>query len=234
MTPSTRLTSELPSPDEIAAYRERGWHVTGQVVPHDLLDSIRILVEEHQHRPAHRRLPESTGHTDWSPADGPGVRNSEFLTVQEPAFSPLTLMPLIGQIAALLAGTDESPGDFVLRDGRRYKTYRGMGSQGAMGEGSSDRYFQTGTRKFVPEGIEGIVPAKGPAGDVLYQMVGGLRSALGYTGCEDVEALRRHGRFVRITMAGLIESHPHDVTITQEAPNYSSFSNENESGRGPV
>ncbi|MFN8171171.1 MAG: phytanoyl-CoA dioxygenase family protein [Candidatus Nanopelagicales bacterium] len=107
MTPSTRLTSELPSPDEIAAYRERGWHVTGQVVPHDLLDSIRILVEEHQHRPAHRRLPESTGHTDWSPADGPGVRNSEFLTVQEPAFSPLTLMPLIGQIAALLAGTDE-------------------------------------------------------------------------------------------------------------------------------
>ncbi len=124
-------------------------------------------------------------------------------------------------VGGLFAGTDESPGEFVLRDGRRYKAYRGMGSQGAMGSGSSERYFQSGTRKFVPEGIEGIVPAKGPLGEVIYQMVGGLRSALGYTGCASVHELRTDARFVRITMAGLIESHPHDVTITQEAPNYS-------------
>lgn len=107
MGPSTGSTSALPSPEGVAAYREHGWYVTGHVVPHDLLDEVRALVEEHQHRPADRRLPASTGHTDWSPADGPGVRNSEFLTVQDPRFAPLTLMPLIGQIAALLAGTDE-------------------------------------------------------------------------------------------------------------------------------
>ena len=123
-------------------------------------------------------------------------------------------------IGGLFAGTEEAPGEVVLRDGRRYKSYRGMGSSGAMSAGSSDRYFQSGTRKFVPEGIEGIVPYKGPLADVIFQMVGGLRAAMGYTGSADIEALRR-ARFTRITMAGLIESHPHDVTITQEAPNYS-------------
>jgi len=124
-------------------------------------------------------------------------------------------------MGSMLAGTDEAPGESILRDGRRFKSYRGMGSLGAMDQGSSDRYFQTGTRKFVPEGIEGIVPHKGAVSEVLYQMVGGLRSSMGYCGTPDLESLRRDAQFVRITMAGLIESHPHDVTITKEAPNYS-------------
>ncbi len=119
------------------------------------------------------------------------------------------------------AGTDEAPGETILREGRKYKTYRGMGSEGAMSSGSSDRYFQSGSRKFVPEGIEGIVPYKGTVTDVIYQLVGGLKAAMGYTGSPDIESLRLHAKFTRITMAGLIESHPHDVTITQEAPNYS-------------
>ncbi len=124
-------------------------------------------------------------------------------------------------IGGLFAGTDEAPGEGILRDGRRYKSYRGMGSSGAMNQGSSDRYFQSGSRKFVPEGIEGIVPYKGPVSDVIYQMVGGLRAAMGYTGSADILTLQTQSKFTRITMAGLIESHPHDVTITQEAPNYS-------------
>jgi IMP dehydrogenase len=124
-------------------------------------------------------------------------------------------------IGGLFAGTDEAPGETILREGRKYKTYRGMGSAGAMSAGSSDRYFQSGSRKFVPEGIEGIVPYKGSVGDVIYQMVGGLKAAMGYTGSESIEHLRQHAKFTRITMAGLIESHPHDITITQEAPNYS-------------
>ncbi|WP_245588490.1 IMP dehydrogenase [Deinococcus pimensis] len=124
-------------------------------------------------------------------------------------------------VGSMLAGTDEAPGEMVLRDGRRFKSYRGMGSLGAMDQGSSDRYFQTGTRKFVPEGIEGIVGYKGPVGEVLYQLVGGLRSAMGYCGSPDLETLRREAQFVRITGASLIESHPHDVIITKEAPNYS-------------
>ncbi|MFN3266577.1 MAG: IMP dehydrogenase [Deinococcales bacterium] len=124
-------------------------------------------------------------------------------------------------IGGLFAGTDEAPGETILREGRKYKTYRGMGSAGAMSAGSSDRYFQSGTRKFVPEGIEGIVPYKGSVADVIYQMVGGLKAAMGYTGSSNIEHLRVHARFTRITMAGLIESHPHDITITQEAPNYS-------------
>jgi IMP dehydrogenase len=123
-------------------------------------------------------------------------------------------------VGSLFAGTDEAPGELILRDGRRYKSYRGMGSLGAMGDGSGDRYFQTGSSKFVPEGIEGMVAARGPVGEVVYQMVGGLRAAMGYCGAPDVAALRREARFSRITMAGLIESHPHDVTITKEAPNY--------------
>ncbi len=127
-------------------------------------------------------------------------------------------------MGSMLAGTEESPGESLLMEGRRFKMIRGMGSLSAMQDGSADRYFQEGemsARKFVPEGIEGRVPYKGPVADVLYQMVGGLRSGMGYTGCATIEALRTEAQFVRITAAGLRESHPHDVTITREAPNYS-------------
>ena len=123
-------------------------------------------------------------------------------------------------MGSALAGTDEAPGEMVLRDGRRYKSYRGMGSLGAMGEGSSDRYFQSGTRKFVPEGIEGIVAYRGTAGEVLYQFAGGLKSSMGYCGAPDLPTLQREAQFTRITGASLVESHPHGVTITKEAPNY--------------
>jgi len=130
-------------------------------------------------------------------------------------------------LGSMLAGTEEAPGEEVLKDGRRYKLYRGMGSLGAMRQGSADRYFQdpgkgeTEAKKLVPEGIEGMVPYKGPVADVLYQIVGGLRSAMGYVGAPDIETFRRKARFVRMTMAGLIESHPHDVVVVKEAPNYS-------------
>ncbi|CAM4419007.1 IMP dehydrogenase [Deinococcus marmoris] len=123
-------------------------------------------------------------------------------------------------MGSMLAGTDEAPGESILRDGRRYKSYRGMGSLGAMDQGSSDRYFQSGSRKFVPEGIEGIIAYRGTAGEVIYQFVGGLKSSMGYCGAPDLQALRDHAQFVRITGASLIESHPHGVTITKEAPNY--------------
>ena len=127
-------------------------------------------------------------------------------------------------MGSMLAGTEESPGESLLLEGRRFKMIRGMGSLSAMQDGSADRYFQEGemsSRKFVPEGIEGRVPYKGAVADVLYQMVGGLRSGMGYTGCASIDALRTDARFVRITTAGLRESHPHDVTITRESPNYS-------------
>ncbi len=127
-------------------------------------------------------------------------------------------------MGSMLAGTEESPGESLLLEGRRFKMIRGMGSLGAMQDGSADRYFQDGemsAKKFVPEGIEGRVPYKGPVADVLFQMVGGLRSGMGYVGCATVDALRTESCFVRITTAGLRESHPHDVTITREAPNYS-------------
>jgi IMP dehydrogenase len=124
-------------------------------------------------------------------------------------------------IGSLLAGTEESPGETILYEGRSYKSYRGMGSIGAMQHGSGDRYFQGGTgRKLVAEGIEGRVPYKGPLSDTIFQLVGGLRSGMGYVGAKDIESMRRNARFIRISMAGLIESHPHDVTITKEAPNY--------------
>jgi IMP dehydrogenase len=124
-------------------------------------------------------------------------------------------------MGSLLAGTEESPGESFLLEGRRYKTVRGMGSLSAMEDGSADRYFQEGEgRKFVPEGIEGRVPYKGPASDVIYQLVGGLRSGMGYCGSPDIESLRSSARFVKITGGGLRESHPHDVAITREAPNY--------------
>lgn len=127
-------------------------------------------------------------------------------------------------MGSMLAGTEESPGESLLMEGRRFKMIRGMGSLSAMQDGSADRYFQDGemsSRKFVPEGIEGRVPYKGPVADVLYQMVGGLRSGMGYAGCGAIDVLRTESEFVRITVAGLRESHPHDVTITREAPNYS-------------
>lgn len=127
-------------------------------------------------------------------------------------------------MGSMLAGTEESPGESILLEGRRFKMIRGMGSLSAMQDGSADRYFQEGemsAKKLVPEGIEGRVPYKGPAGDVLFQMVGGLRAGMGYTGCATIDELRTVTEFVRITAAGLRESHPHDVVITREAPNYS-------------
>ncbi|MES2524109.1 MAG: IMP dehydrogenase [Gemmatimonadota bacterium] len=127
-------------------------------------------------------------------------------------------------MGSMLAGTEESPGESFLLEGRRFKMIRGMGSLSAMQDGSADRYFQDGEmspKKLVPEGIEGRVPYKGPVGDVLFQMIGGLRSGMGYVGCGSVDLLRTEAEFVRITTAGLRESHPHDVTITREAPNYS-------------
>ncbi|MBS3933866.1 MAG: IMP dehydrogenase [Truepera sp.] len=124
-------------------------------------------------------------------------------------------------IGSLLAGTSEAPGENILRDGRRYKAYRGMGSLGAMAGGSADRYFQEDSKKLVPEGIEGMVAYKGPVSDVVYQLVGGLRAAMGYCGTPDVKALQEQAQFVQITQASLVESHPHDVTITKDAPNYS-------------
>jgi IMP dehydrogenase len=125
-------------------------------------------------------------------------------------------------VGSLFAGTDEAPGEIVLYQGRSYKTYRGMGSLGAMRAGSSDRYFQAGAQsnKLVPEGIEGRVPYKGPLSESLFQLVGGLRSAMGYTGSATVDALRKHAQFIRISSQGLRESHVHDVIITKEAPNY--------------
>jgi IMP dehydrogenase len=126
-------------------------------------------------------------------------------------------------VGGLLAGTEEAPGEVELYQGRSYKSYRGMGSLGAMSEGSSDRYFQDGTKnpdKLVPEGVEGRVPYKGPMVNIVHQMMGGLRSSMGYTGCADLEAMRTKAEFVRITNAGITESHVHDVAITKEAPNY--------------
>ncbi|MBN1956115.1 MAG: IMP dehydrogenase [Anaerolineae bacterium] len=123
-------------------------------------------------------------------------------------------------IGSLFAGTEESPGETILYEGRSFKSYRGMGSLGAMKEGVADRYGRSETEKAVPEGIEGMVPYKGALEELIYQLVGGLRSGLGYCGCATIEDLRRDGHFVRITSAGLRESHPHDVVITKEAPNY--------------
>ncbi|AIM16569.1 MULTISPECIES: IMP dehydrogenase [Neobacillus] len=124
-------------------------------------------------------------------------------------------------LGSLLAGVSESPGETEIFQGRRFKVYRGMGSVGAMEKGSKDRYFQEDNKKFVPEGIEGRLPYKGPLADTIYQLVGGLRAGMGYCGTKDLEELRMKAQFVRMTGAGLRESHPHDVQITKEAPNYS-------------
>ena len=126
-------------------------------------------------------------------------------------------------VGSLLAGCEESPGESEIYQGRRFKVYRGMGSLAAMEKGSKDRYFQENNKKLVPEGVEGRVPYKGKVADTVYQLLGGLRSGMGYCGCETVEALKDRGQFVRITGAGLRESHPHDISITKEAPNYSAM-----------
>ncbi|PQD93663.1 IMP dehydrogenase [Pradoshia eiseniae] len=124
-------------------------------------------------------------------------------------------------LGSMLAGVTESPGETEIFQGRRFKVYRGMGSVGAMEKGSKDRYFQEDAKKFVPEGIEGRIPYKGPLADTIYQLVGGLRSGMGYCGTKDLEQLRENTQFVKMSGAGLRESHPHDVQITKEAPNYS-------------
>ncbi|AEG60215.1 IMP dehydrogenase [Desulforamulus ruminis] len=124
-------------------------------------------------------------------------------------------------LGSVLAGTEESPGEKEIFQGRSYKVYRGMGSLGAMKEGSGDRYFQEQAKKMVPEGVEGRVPFKGSLADTVFQLIGGLKAGMGYCGCRDIEELKVKGQFIRITPAGLKESHPHGVNITKEAPNYS-------------
>ena len=128
-------------------------------------------------------------------------------------------------IGSMLAGTTESPGEIELYQGRSFKVYRGMGSLSAMAAGSKDRYFQENANKFVPEGVEGRVPYRGTVSDIIYQMKGGLRSGMGYCGKKNIEELRKNSEFVRITNAGLLESHPHDISISKEAPNYSAIHN---------
>ncbi len=126
-------------------------------------------------------------------------------------------------IGGLFAGVEESPGEKILFEGRSFKTYRGMGSLGAMKHGSKDRYFQDvedDISKLVPEGVEGRVPYKGPLGDTIYQLIGGLRASMGYCGAKNMNQLRNKSEFIKITLAGLRESHPHDVIVTKEAPNY--------------
>jgi IMP dehydrogenase len=148
-------------------------------------------------------------------------------------------------IGGLFAGLAESPGETIIYRGRSFKTYRGMGSLGAMAKGSHERYRQESGRggvdgkssapqKLVPEGVEGRVPYKGPLADFVFQLVGGLRAGMGYCGTRTIEELRTRSRFIQVTGASVLESHPHDIVITQEAPNYSSFTSDGESGRGPV
>jgi IMP dehydrogenase len=149
-------------------------------------------------------------------ADG-GIRHSGDITKAIAAGASCVMM------GSLFAGLDESPGELVIHQGRRYKTYRGMGSMGAMIQGSADRYGQGGVRdrgKLVPEGVEGRVPYRGPLGDFVYQLVGGLRAGMGYCGTKSIDELRHNARFCRITAASMAESHPHDITITKESPNY--------------
>ena len=123
-------------------------------------------------------------------------------------------------LGSLLAGCEESPGDTEIFQGRQFKVYRGMGSLAAMNKGSKDRYFQESNKKLVPEGVEGRVPYKGAVGETIYQLMGGLRAGMGYTGCHNITELQSKAQFMQITAAGLKESHPHDIYITKEAPNY--------------
>ena len=150
-------------------------------------------------------------------ADG-GIRHSGDITKAIAAGASAVMM------GSLFAGLNESPGELVIYQGRRYKTYRGMGSMGAMVKGSSDRYGQASVKessKLVPEGVEGRVPYRGPLGDFVYQMVGGLRAGMGYCGTRNIEELRSNAMFCRVSAASMAESHPHDITITKESPNYS-------------
>ena len=148
-------------------------------------------------------------------ADG-GIRNSGDIV------KALASGANVVMVGSMFAGTNEAPGEVVLYQGRSYKSYRGMGSLGAMEAGSADRYFQAnqGASKLVPEGVEGLVPYKGELAASIYQMVGGLRAGMGYLGAPDLGTLRKHARFNRITAAGTRESHVHDVTVTKEPPNY--------------
>ena len=146
-------------------------------------------------------------------ADG-GIRHSGDI-VKALAAGGQTVM-----LGSLLAGTEESPGETEIYQGRSYKVYRGMGSLGAMKSGSKDRYFQSDANKLVPEGIEGRVPYKGSLSDAVFQLIGGLRAGMGYCGAPDLKRLYSNSRFMRITPAGTQESHPHHVQITKEAPNY--------------
>ena len=146
-------------------------------------------------------------------ADG-GIKYSGDITKAIAAGANVCMM------GSLFAGCDEAPGDFELYQGRKYKVYRGMGSIAAMENGSKDRYFQTNAKKLVPEGVEGRVPYKGSVEDSIFQLMGGLRSGMGYCGAADIETLKKNGRFTKITSAALRESHPHDIHITKEAPNY--------------
>lgn len=148
-------------------------------------------------------------------SDG-GIRHSGDITKAIAAGASVVML------GSLFAGLDESPGELVIHKGRRYKTYRGMGSEGAMMAGSADRYGQEGTaKKLVPEGVEGMVPYRGPLSDYVYQLAGGLRAGMGYCGAPDIDTLRREAQFSRISGASLAESHPHDIAITRESPNYS-------------
>ena len=147
-------------------------------------------------------------------ADG-GIKYSGELTKAIAAGADVCML------GSMLAGCDESPGDFELYQGRKYKVYRGMGSLAAMENGSKDRYFQTNAKKLVPEGVEGRVAYKGTVEDMVFQLIGGLRSGMGYCGAKDIETLKETGKFVKISAASLKESHPHDIHITKEAPNYS-------------
>lgn len=147
-------------------------------------------------------------------ADG-GIKYSGDLTKALAAGGNVVMM------GSLFAGTEESPGEELYVEGRKFKTYRGMGSLGAMSSGSSDRYFQTETKKYVPEGVEGRVPFKGKVGDIIYQLVGGIKSGMGYCGAKNLEDLRENTKFVKVSQASLQENHPHNITITREAPNYS-------------
>lgn len=147
-------------------------------------------------------------------ADG-GIKYSGDITKAIAAGADVVMM------GSLFAGTDESPGEEVIYEGRRYKEYRGMGSLAAMKAGSSDRYFQERNKKFVPEGVEGRVHYKGKIGEVIYQLLGGLKSGMGYLGAKNIESLKKDTKYIKITPAALIENHPHDITITKETPNYS-------------
>ena len=147
-------------------------------------------------------------------ADG-GIKYSGDMTKALAAGANVCMM------GSIFAGCDEAPGTFELFQGRKYKVYRGMGSLAAMENGSKDRYFQENAKKLVPEGVEGRVAYKGSVEDTVFQLIGGIRSGMGYCGCPTIETLHENGKFIKISAASLKESHPHDIHITKEAPNYS-------------